>query len=638
MSNEENPTNVSADGITSLTSPSEVKVKAIQKSPIFDHVRFLADVSQKPGVYQMHDAKGDILYVGKAKNLKARLSSYFRTSGLTLKTQALVNRIARIDVTITSSETEALILEHNLIKSNRPPFNILLRDDKSYPYIFISSGEDYPRIGFHRGAKKKRGDYYGPYPNVMAVREGLSFLQRAFKLRPCEDSVFRNRTRPCLQHQIDRCSGPCVGLISPDDYKEDLKHAQMFLSGRNDELLEDLGRKMEAAAMNLAFEKAAHYRDQISVLRIVQSEQVIEEGRGDIDVIAADVRASNACVHILFIRQGRILGSRSFYPSLNLCENAQELLNEFIPQFYLASRGRDIPREILLAEPLSDEETIKDALQQAVGRQVAINHNARSHRAQWLQMATTAAQHNLTSHLNTKQNMLGRFEALRDALGLSETPQRLECFDISHSSGELTVASCVVFDTNGPLKSHYRRFNIEGITGGDDYAAMEQALTRRYTRIQKGEAPQPDLLLIDGGKGQMGKAIEVLQQLGVAGVQIVGVAKGTTRKAGFETLYDADTGAEIVLDTHSPALHLIQHIRDESHRFAITGHKQRRDKKRKTSSLEDIPGVGAVRRRELLRYFGGLREIENAPVQELAKVPGISRKMAEEIYSFFHND
>ncbi|MGN0921365.1 MAG: excinuclease ABC subunit UvrC [Cellvibrio sp.] len=638
MSNEENPTNVSADGITSLTSPSEVKVKAIQKPPIFDHVRFLADVSQKPGVYQMHDAKGDILYVGKAKNLKARLSSYFRTSGLTLKTQALVNRIARIDVTITSSETEALILEHNLIKSNRPPFNILLRDDKSYPYIFISSGEDYPRIGFHRGAKKKRGDYYGPYPNVMAVREGLSFLQRAFKLRPCEDSVFRNRTRPCLQHQIDRCSGPCVGLISPDDYKEDLKHAQMFLSGRNDELLEDLGRKMEAAAMNLAFEKAAHYRDQISVLRIVQSEQVIEEGRGDIDVIAADVRASNACVHILFIRQGRILGSRSFYPSLNLCENAQELLNEFIPQFYLASRGRDIPREILLAEPLLDEETIKDALQQAVGRQVAINHNARSHRAQWLQMATTAAQHNLTSHLNTKQNMLGRFEALRDALGLSETPQRLECFDISHSSGELTVASCVVFDTNGPLKSHYRRFNIEGITGGDDYAAMEQALTRRYTRIQKGEAPQPDLLLIDGGKGQMGKAIEVLQQLGVAGVQIVGVAKGTTRKAGFETLYDADTGAEIVLDTHSPALHLIQHIRDESHRFAITGHKQRRDKKRKTSSLEDIPGVGAVRRRELLRYFGGLREIENAPVQELAKVPGISRKMAEEIYSFFHND
>lgn len=610
----------------------------LKKHSTFDYVRFLADVSQKPGVYQMHDSKGDILYVGKAKNLKSRLSSYFRSSGLTLKTQALVNRIARIDVTITASETEALILEHNLIKSNRPPFNILLRDDKSYPYIFISSGEDYPRIGFHRGAKKKRGDYYGPYPNVMAVRDGLSFLQRAFKLRPCEDSVFNNRTRPCLQHQIERCSAPCVGLISSEDYKEDLKHAQMFLSGRNDELLENLGKKMDAAATNLAFEKAAHYRDQISVLRIVQSEQVIEEGRGDIDVIAVDIRASNACVHILFIRQGRILGSRSFYPSLNLCESAEELLNEFIPQFYLTSHGRDIPREILLAESLPDEETIKDALQQAVGRQVVINHNGRSHRAQWLQMAITAAQHNLIAHLNTKQNILARFEALRDVLKLSETPRRLECFDISHSSGELTVASCVVFDTNGPLKSHYRRFNIEGITGGDDYAAMEQALTRRYTRIQKGEGQLPDILLIDGGKGQMSRAIEVLGTLGVQGVQIIGVAKGTTRKAGFETLYDGETGAEIVLQSHSPALHLIQHIRDESHRFAITGHKQRRDKKRKTSSLEDIPGVGAVRRRELLRHFGGLKEIENAPVLELAKVPGISHKMAEEIYSFFHND
>lgn len=604
---------------------------------LFDHVRFLADASNQPGVYQMHDSKGDILYVGKAKNLKARLASYFRSSGLSLKTQALVSRIGRIDVTITATETEALILEQNLIKANRPPFNILLRDDKSYPYIFISAG-DYPRIGFHRGAKKKRGQYFGPYPNVMAVRDGLNFLQRTFKLRPCEDSVFNNRTRPCLQHQIDRCSAPCVGLISVEQYQKDLRHAELFLAGRNEELLSQLAEDMEAAAMDLAFEKAAAYRDQIAVLRIVQSEQIIEEGRGDLDVIAVDIRAANSCVHILFIRQGRILGSRSFYPALNLSESASELLNEFIPQFYLASSGRDIPREIVIAETLPDEQTIKAALEQSVGRQVVINHHSRSHRAQWLQMATNAARQNLIAHLNTKQNTHARFVALQEALGLAETPARMECFDISHSSGELTVASCVVFDGDGPLKSDYRRFNIEGITGGDDYAAMEQALTRRYTRLQQGEGKLPDLLLIDGGKGQMGRAIEVLDALGVEGVRIIGVAKGTTRKAGFETLYNALTGEEIVLDSDSPALHLIQHIRDESHRFAITGHKNRRDKKRKTSTLEDIPGVGAVRRRELLRHFGGLKEIQTATVAELAKVNGISRKMAEEIHSFFHNE
>lgn len=615
-----------------------IVVKETQSSFVFDHVRFLASASQKPGVYQMQNHKGEVLYVGKAKNLKARLASYFRSSGLSVKTQALVAKIARIDVTITASETEALILEQNLIKSIHPPFNILLRDDKSYPYIFISSGENYPRISFHRGAKKKRGDYYGPYPHVGAVKESLGFLQRAFKLRPCEDSVFNNRTRPCLQYQIKRCSGPCVNLITPEDYKEDLRHAQMFLSGQNDLLIADLAQQMDTAASALNFEKAANYRDQISVLRIVQSQQVIEEGRGDIDVIAVDLRASTSCVHVLFIRQGRILGSRSFYPALNLCETPQEVLEEFIPQFYLASRGRDIPREIVIGEALQDESTILDALYQSTGRQVVINHQSRSHRAQWLTMASNAAKQNLISHINTKKHSYDRFIALQELLGLDEVPARLECFDISHSSGELTVASCVVFDTNGPLKSDYRRFNIEGITGGDDYAAMEQALTRRYTRLQQGEGKLPDILLIDGGKGQMGRAVEVLAKLGVNGVQIIGVAKGTTRKAGFETLFDGDTGEEIVLESDSPALHLIQHIRDESHRFAITGHKQRRDKKRKTSSLEGIPGIGAVRRRELLRHFGGLKEIQNANQTDLAKVPGISHKMAEEIYSFFHND
>ncbi len=609
-----------------------------EPADVFDHIRFLSNTTQQPGIYQMFGGDGGILYVGKAKNLKARLSSYFRKTGLTPKTQALVARIARIEVTLTASETEALILEQNLIKSNRPPYNILLRDDKSYPYIFISSGEDYPRISFHRGAKKKRGDYYGPFPNVGAVKDSLNFLQKTFRTRQCEDSVFKNRTRPCLQYQIKRCTAPCVEFISPEDYQKDLHHTRLFLTGNSDKLLDELADQMDVAAQQLQFEKAANYRDQITALRTVQSQQVIEEGNGDIDVIAAEMRAAAICVHILFVRQGRILGSRSFYPSATLAETPADILTEFIPQFYLASAGRDIPREVIVSQPLDEAEVIVSALQQAAGRQVFINHQVRSHRAQWLQMAATAAHQNLIAHINNKKSSLDRFEALQEALGLEETPQRLECFDISHSSGELTVASCVVFDTNGPLKSDYRRFNIEGITPGDDYAAMEQALTRRYTRLQNGEGKLPDILLIDGGKGQLGKAISVLGELGVQGVQLIGVAKGTTRKAGFETLFDGDTGDEIVLPGDSPALHLIQHIRDESHRFAITGHKQRRDKKRKTSALEDIPGIGASRRRELLRHFGGLQEIQKASINDLARVSGISQKLAEEIYGFFHND
>jgi excinuclease ABC subunit C len=605
---------------------------------LFDHSLFLANTTQQPGIYQMFGVDGAILYVGKAKNLKARLSSYFRKTGLTPKTQALVSRIARIEVTVTASETEALILEQNLIKSNRPPYNILLRDDKSYPYIFISSGEDYPRISFHRGAKKKRGDYFGPFPNVGAVKESLHFLQKTFRVRQCEDSVFKNRTRPCLQYQIKRCTAPCVEFISPADYKTDVYHTSLFLTGNADKLLGELADKMDVAAQALAFEKAAAYRDQITALRTVQSQQVIEEGNGDIDVIAAEMRAAAICVHVLFIRQGRILGSRSFYPSATLAETPAEILAEFIPQFYLTTSGREIPRELIVGSQLEEAELLSAALQQAVGRQVLINHQVRSHRAQWLQMAATAAQQNLIAHINNKKNSLDRFIALQEALNLDETPQRLECFDISHSSGELTVASCVVFDTNGPLKSDYRRFNIDGITPGDDYAAMDQALTRRYTRLQNGEGKLPDILLIDGGKGQLGKAIEVLAELGVNGVQLIGVAKGTTRKAGFETLFDGETGAEIVLPGDSPALHLIQHIRDESHRFAITGHKQRRDKKRKTSTLEDVPGIGASRRRELLRHFGGLHEVQNASINDLVRVNGISQKLAEEIYAFFHND
>jgi excinuclease ABC subunit C len=606
--------------------------------PQFDSIRFLADASQQPGIYQMFAVDGSILYVGKAKNLKLRLASYFRKTGLTPKTAALVARINHIEVTITASEAEALILEHNLIKANHPPYNISLRDDKSYPYIFVSSSEDYPRIAVHRGAKKKQGDYYGPFPNVGAVRESMHFLQKTFRVRQCEDSVFNNRTRPCLQYQIQRCTAPCVELISKEDYANDLRHTRMFLTGNSQELMKELADQMDAASTNLAFEKAAHYRDQITFLRSIQSQQVIEEGNGDIDVLAIAVRPNAVCVHVLFVRQGRILGSRSFFPKSGLAELPAEILSQFVAQFYLATTGRDIPREIITQHEMADADVFADAFHQAIGRQVHINHSVRSHRAQWLQMANSAAEQNLIAHLNSKQNSADRFIALQDALQLDELPERMECFDISHSSGELTVASCVVFDTNGPLKSDYRRFNIEGITPGDDYAAMQQALERRYTRLKKGEGKMPDILLIDGGKGQLSTAMGVLAELGVNDVLIIGVAKGSTRKAGFETLYNAVTANEIVLNNDSPALHLIQHIRDEAHRFAITGHKQRRDKKRKTSTLEEIPGVGAARRRELLRHFGGIQEIQKASVNDLARVNGISQHLAEEVYAFFHND
>ena len=603
----------------------------------FDAKRFLASQTRAPGVYQMFNSAGDILYVGKAKNLKARLSSYFRASGLSPKTAALVSRIARVEVTVTGSETEALILEQNLIKANRPPYNILLRDDKSYPYVFMSSGEPYPRISVHRGAKKKRGDYYGPYPNVGAVKDSLSFLQKTFKVRQCEDSVFKNRSRPCLQYQIDRCTGPCVDLISPEDYARDVHHTRMFLLGKNDQLMSELADDMERAALAQEYERAAELRDQISALRTVQSQQSVEEGSADMDIVAVAVQSATACVHVLFIRQGRILGSRSYYPKLGLAEGEADILSEFLPQFYLGG-SRDIPAAIVTECELPDSGVLMDALAESRGTRVQITHKVRTHRARWVDMAHQAAEQNIIARINSRKSVTDRLLALQDVLGLDEMPARMECFDISHSSGELTVASCVVFDKEGPAKSDYRRFNIDGITGGDDYAAMAQALTRRYTRLQKGEGKLPDILFIDGGKGQLGVAEKVMAELGVNNVLLIGVAKGTTRKPGFETLYHSGTGQEIVLGSDSPALHVIQQIRDEAHRFAITGHKNRRDKKRKTSTLEGVPGVGPSRRRELLRHFGGLQDIQRASVDDLARVNGVSRKLAEDIYGYFHPD
>ncbi len=606
----------------------------------FDPPTFLQSLTQRPGIYQMFDAQGDILYVGKAKNLKNRVSSYFRKSGLSPRISALVKRIAQIDVTVTETETEALILEHNLIKQYQPPYNILLRDDKSYPYIFLSDKDRWPRLSFHRGPKKAKGTYFGPFPSVHAVRDSMGFLQKTFKVRQCEDVFFKNRSRPCLQYQIKRCTAPCVDFVTPDDYAADVNLTRLYLDGKADKILQQLEGDMETAAMDLQFEKAAEHRDQISALRQVQAQQMIEKGSGTIDIVAGAVSNGQACVHMLYVRQGRILGSRSYYPKTPLAEEVSDLLEEFLPQLYLDGGGRpDLPKEILVNAQFEGAQVLTDALSQRIGRNIEIRDNVRGFRAKWLELAQRTAEQNLAGKLASKQTLQQRFESLRDTLGLDSTPERLECFDISHSSGEAVVASCVVFDNNsGALKSDYRRFNIENITGGDDYAAMEQAIRRRYTRLMKGEGKLPDILLIDGGKGQIGVAKAVLSDLGVVGVMIIGVAKGTTRKPGMETLILADQNNKVVARPQQPALHLIQQIRDEAHRFAITGHKARRDKKRRISSLEGIPGVGPTRRRDLLKYFGGVGEVKKASVADLMKVANINKKVAEAIYSALYND
>ncbi|MFS0827549.1 excinuclease ABC subunit UvrC [Pseudomonas phoenicis] len=606
-------------------------------SQTFDASAFLATCSGRPGVYRMFDAESRLLYVGKAKNLKKRLASYFRKTGLASKTAALVARIAHVETTITGNETEALLLEQNLIKEWRPPYNILLRDDKSYPYVFLSDGP-FPRLGIHRGAKRAKGRYFGPYPSAGAIRESLSVLQKTFAVRQCEDSYYANRTRPCLQYQIKRCKGPCTDLVSQEEYAEDVRHSVMFLEGRSQQLGNELNAEMEQAAMALDFEKAAALRDQIGLLRRVQDQQHIEGGSGEVDVIAAFVNPGGACVHLISVRGGRVLGSKNFFPQVGIEEEVSEVLVAFLSQYYVGNPERELPRELIVNVVHEDFETIIEALQALRGRELDITHRVRGTRARWQQMAVTNAEQALNARLANRQHMAARFEALAKVLDLDEVPQRLECYDISHSSGEATVASCVVFGPEGPIKADYRRFNIEGITAGDDYAAMQQALTRRYSRIKNGEGKLPDVLLVDGGKGQLNMAREVMQELAFTDLTLLGVAKGVTRKAGFETLYLNDAAHEFTLKGDSPALHLIQQIRDEAHRFAITGHRARRGKARRTSSLEDVAGVGPKRRRELLKHFGGLQELNRASIDEIAKAPGISKKLAESIYASLHSE
>ncbi|WPC03208.1 excinuclease ABC subunit UvrC [Pseudomonas benzenivorans] len=603
----------------------------------FDASAFLATCSSRPGVYRMFGADAKLLYVGKAKNLKKRLASYFRKSGLAPKTAALVGKIAQVETTITANETEALLLEQTLIKEWRPPYNILLRDDKSYPYVFLSDGE-FPRLGIHRGAKKLKGRYFGPYPSAGAIRESLGLLQKAFLVRQCEDSYFKNRTRPCLQYQIKRCKGPCVGLVEPQEYAEDVRHSVMFLEGRSNALSAELSAEMQQAAGALDFERAAELRDQVALLRRVQDQQSMEGGSGDVDIVAAMVNPGGACVHLISVRGGRVLGSKNFFPQVAIEEEGSEVLLAFLAQYYLSSQERDLPSELIVNALHEDFPTLISAIAEARSRELSISHRVRGTRARWQQLAVTNAEQALGARLANRQHVAARFEALAEALDMDELPQRLECFDISHSSGEATVASCVVFGPEGPLKSDYRRYNIEGVTAGDDYAAMHQALTRRFSKIKDGEGKLPDILLVDGGKGQLAMAREVLEELAVPDLILLGVAKGATRKPGLETLYLNDAAHEFTLPGNSPALHLIQQIRDESHRFAITGHRARRGKARRTSSLEEVAGVGPKRRRELLNHFGGLQELTRASAEEIAKAPGISKKLAESIYAALHSE
>ena len=603
----------------------------------FDSKAFIKRLPSRPGVYRMFDEKEDILYVGKAKNLKNRVSSYFRSNALDSKTMALVSRIQNVETTVTGSETEALLLEQSLIKEYKPPYNIVFRDDKSYPYILLTTDDKYPRLAFHRGAQKKKGRYFGPFPSAYSVRDSLNILQKVFQVRQCEDTFFKNRARPCLQYQIKRCSGPCCGLVSPKDYEEDVQNAVMFLEGKSNAVMQDYANKMEDASEKLEFEKAAHYRDQVGHLRKIQEQQYVVGNQGDIDVHAVVINPGGVCVLVMFIRGGRMLGNKTFFPKTRLDEGESEVLAAFLPQFYLGgSGGRETPPEVVVNARIEDKFVLEEALTSQSGRKVMISDNVRSYRKRWIGLAVTNAEQSLGTHMASRNNLQQRFRSLQEALSLEEMPSRLECFDISHTSGEATVASCVVFDQNGPLKSDYRRFNIDGIIPGDDYAAMSQALSRRYTRIKKGEGLLPDILFIDGGKGQLSEAEKIFEELQIEGVTLVGIAKGPTRKAGLESLI-LSGGPEFNLAQDNPGLHLIQHIRDESHRFAITAHRNRRGKKRTESVLEGIDGVGPKRRRSLLRHFGGSSQVASASLEELAKVEGISRILAEHIYATLHN-
>jgi excinuclease ABC subunit C len=599
----------------------------------FDAKVFVDSLPGRPGVYRMLDADGQILYVGKARNLKSRVGSYFQPSNVQPKVQALIAKTVNMEVTIANSDTEALLLEYNLIKKHRPRFNVVLRDDKSFPYLHLETNHAFPRLNFYRGSRKEPGKYFGPYPSAGAVRDTLQQLQKLFRIRNCDDAYFANRSRPCLQYQIQRCTAPCVGLVSKEHYARDVGAAIKVLEGRNDEVSEDLGRRMEAAAERLDFEEAAQIRDQLAKLKVIQAQQIVTAGADhDADVVAIAAANGEYCVALMFVRAGRSLGSTTFFPKAPFAE-MPEVLAAFVMQYYLE---RDAPAEIIVEQDFDEMQLLESTLAERLSHKVRISSSVRGIRARWLEMTRNNAEQALTMRRLARAGIESSLEDLREAFDLEEPPNRLECFDISHTGGTDTVASCVVFGVEGPLKNDYRRFNISGIQPGDDYAAMYQALTRRYKRIRDGEIIKPDVLLIDGGKGQLAEAAKVLDELGVGGITLIGVAKGVDRRAGQEQLFLLGQDTPTILPPDSRALHLIQRVRDEAHRFAIAGHRRKRAKRHSQSILETIPGLGPVKRRELLKQFGGLQGILRAGIDDFIQVRGLGRELAQVIYEHLH--
>jgi len=587
---------------------------------VFDAKSFVAGLPNLPGVYRMLGAQGEALYVGKARDLKKRVGSYFHKQASSPRIQMMLSQVASIEVTASRSEGEALLLENNLIKSLAPRYNILFRDDKSYPYLTVS-GHEFPRLGFHRGAKDRQNRYFGPFPHAYAVRESIQLLQRVFRLRTCEDTVFENRSRPCLLHQIRRCTAPCTGLISAGQYAEDVANAVLFLEGREDDVIRGLSDKMNAAADAQHYEKAAAYRDQVRALSRVQARQYVESNRGvDADVVACAIEGGIACVNLVMIRGGRHVGDRSFFPSNAEGATAGEVVAAFLEQHYL---DQPLPALVVTSEPVELENA-------------NVVNPSHGERRVWLEMACKNAALAIAQRVRDRATQEGRLQALREALGLPESVQRIECFDISHTMGEATVASCVVYDRQQMQKSEYRRFNIRDVTPGDDYAAMRQVLSRRYERVNAEAGKIPDLVLIDGGKGQVSAAKAAMVELGKNDIAVVGIAKGPQRKPGLEELIIESEARTLQLAPSHPGLHLIQAIRDEAHRFAIVGHRARRGKARTRSMLNEIPGIGVKRRQALIEHFGGLRGVQAAAIDDIAKVEGISRPLAERIYRHLH--
>ena len=599
----------------------------------FDGKAFAGKLPTRPGVYLMKDSSGTPLYVGKARNLRKRVASYFDTRPKVDRIMRMIARIGQIEVSLTRTEGEALLLENEWIKSLKPRYNILLRDDKSYPWIVITSRHEWPRIAFHRGARDKSKMYFGPYPSASSVRESINLIQKLFRIRNCEDSYFAHRNRPCLQYQIRRCTAPCVGLVSHDDYAEQIKDATLFLQGKDQAVLTRMISRMEQAAGALEFETAAMFRDQINSLKQMQAQQFVAGSQADVDFIALSQEQGQVCVQIVSIRGGRNLGQRSYFPIQSEGYEAGAVLEAFMGQYY---RERLPPADIVVSSPMENEALLVSVFSEKAGRRISIQAHPRGDRRKMLEAASRNARQALQMRLASKANMTAQFDALQTILRLEELPVSVECFDISHTAGNQTVGSCVVFDGNGPVKSRYRRYNLKGITPGDDYAAMHQVLTRRYGRVQAEEGTLPDLVIIDGGKGQLRQAEEVLADFGFSGIPLLGIAKGRSRRAGHEEWILASPYRSLRPGPESPASHLVQQIRDEAHRFAITGHRGRRQKAVTRSGLEKIPGIGPRRRRALLNQFGGLQGVQKAGIEELSSVPGISRLLAEEIFRALH--